>query len=93
VPDYADPVWHLFVIRHAQRDAIRDHLTKNGVNTVIHYPTPPHRQSCYSSFSNYALPVAEMLAGDVLSLPMSPDLRADEIEMVCKILSEIDEIS
>lgn len=84
VPDYADPVWHLFVIRHARRDALRDHLTKNGVNTVIHYPIPPHRQSCFPNYATYNLPVAEMLAKDVLSLPISPDLREDERVLVCK---------
>jgi len=93
VPVYADPVWHLFVVRHARRDALQNYLMQRGVTTVIHYPIPPHQQSCYSSFANYALPVAEMLAGDVLSLPMSPDLRENEIEMVCKILGDFDEIS
>ena len=91
VPDYTDPVWHLFVICHARRDALRDYLTQNGINTAIHYPVPLHRQSCYSDYANHTLPVAEMLANNVLSLPMSPDLQEDEIETVCKAVRGFDE--
>ena len=88
VPDYADPVWHLFVIRLALRDALREHLAQNGINTFVHYPIPPHRQSCYSNFANHILPIAEMLAKNVLSLPISPDLHENEIEMVGKAVRD-----
>jgi len=86
VPDCTDPVWHLFVIRHARRDALRDHLTKNGVNTVIHYPIPPHLQACYAPFSTHHLPIAKQLAGEVLSLPMSPDMSEAEVGRVLEVL-------
>ena len=86
IPEYAEPVWHLYVIRSKQRDALKAHLDRNGVSTVIHYPIPPHRQVCYSQYRSHTLPVAEMLAGEVLSLPMSPDLQEDEIERVCMAL-------
>lgn len=86
VPDHLDPVWHLFVIRHSRRDALQKYLIQEGVNTVIHYPIPPHRQSCYSDYAGQILPIAEMLARNVLSLPMSPDLQEDEIGQVCKAL-------
>ena len=69
VPDWANPVWHLYVVRSSRRDALRTHLDRCGISTVIHYPTPPHRQPCYAGYSSHNLPVAEMLASEVLSLP------------------------
>jgi Predicted pyridoxal phosphate-dependent enzyme apparently involved in regulation of cell wall biogenesis len=86
VPEYADPVWHLYVIRSKQRNALKAHLEQQGVSTVIHYPIPPHRQVCYQSFQENKLPVAEMLAGEVLSLPMSPAMKAEEFELVARTI-------
>ncbi len=82
VPDYAEPVWHLYVVRSKQRDALRAHLESQGVSTVIHYPTPPHLQGCYRDLGLGHLPVAEALANEVLSLPMSPMLTDEEIRHV-----------
>lgn len=93
VPEYVEPVWHLYVLRSKQREALKAYLDQEGISTVIHYPIPPHRQACYPDYGNHSLPVAEMLAGEVLSLPMSPDLREDEIERVCKALKGFDENS
>lgn len=82
VPAFAEPVWHLYVIRCKQRDALKAHLEQHGVSTVIHYPIPPHRQACYQDFRGHKLPIAELLAGEVLSLPMSPQMQTTEIEYV-----------
>ena len=82
VPEYAEPVWHLYVICSKQRDALKAHLEQQKVSTVIHYPIPPHRQACYQDFKGASLPIADVLAGAVLSLPMSPALEAAEIEHV-----------
>ncbi|HQQ36319.1 MAG TPA: DegT/DnrJ/EryC1/StrS family aminotransferase [Rugosibacter sp.] len=82
VPEYAEPVWHLYVIRSKQRDALKAHLEQQGVSTVIHYPIPPHRQGCYQDFKRHNLPIAEMLAGEVLSLPMSPIMTVEDVEFV-----------
>jgi dTDP-4-amino-4,6-dideoxygalactose transaminase len=84
VPAYAEPVWHLYVIQSPQRDALKAHLEAQGISTVIHYPIPPHRQGCYSDYANSALPLAETLADQILSLPMSPELREQEIVYVCR---------
>lgn len=84
VPGFAEPVWHLYVIRSSRRNALKAHLDKQGVSTVIHYPTPPHQQACYKDYINHTLPIASMLAGEVLSLPISPDLQEKEIERVCE---------
>ena len=84
ISEYAEPVWHLYVIRSKYRDALKAYLEQQGVSTVIHYPIPPHRQTCYQDFKGHTLPIAERLAGEVLSLPMSSSLRAEEIEHVAK---------
>jgi len=87
VPGYAESVWHLYVIRSKQRDALKAHLAQEGIATVIHYPIPPHQQACYRKLRGPNLPTAELLAGEVLSLPMSPQIKTTEIEYVAnKIL-------
>jgi dTDP-4-amino-4,6-dideoxygalactose transaminase len=88
VPEYVEPVWHLYVIRSKQRDSLKAHLEQLGISTVIHYPVPPHRQACYQNFSGYNLPVAETLASQVLSLPMSPALEAAKITYVVNAVSQ-----
>lgn len=75
-------VWHLYVVATSQRDALQKFLAARGVVTVIHYPKPPHRQDCYSEYAQVSLPIAERLAGQVLSLPMSPDLTDAEVQEV-----------
>lgn len=82
VPDWAEPVWHLYVIRSRHRDALKAHLEQCGISTVIHYPTPPHRQPCYTEYGERQLRVTEMLASEVLSLPMSPAMEEADVESV-----------
>ncbi|HET9895103.1 MAG TPA: DegT/DnrJ/EryC1/StrS family aminotransferase [Streptosporangiaceae bacterium] len=74
VPDWAEPAWHQFVIRHQARQAIQDHLTAAEIDTLIHYPVPIHLTPAYrdSGYREGDFPVAERLAAQVLSLPMSP---------------------
>ena len=84
VAEFAEPVWHLYVIRNKQRNALKEHLEQQGVSTVIHYPTPPHLQACYPAFGGHYLPIAEMLANEALSLPMSPVLGSMELGYVTK---------
>jgi dTDP-4-amino-4,6-dideoxygalactose transaminase len=86
VPDWADPVWHLYVIRCTKRDALKAHLEKHGISTVIHYPISPHRQACYQNFREYNLPIAELLAGEVLSLPISPVVERKELMHIVNAL-------
>lgn len=86
VPEWASPVWHLYVVRSVQRDALRAHFEQLGISTMIHYPIPPHRQTCYSEFSNFRLPVAEKLAAEIISLPMSPTMTVSQIEAVVEAI-------
>jgi dTDP-4-amino-4,6-dideoxygalactose transaminase len=84
VPAWANPAWHLYVVRSSDRDAMRAHLDQCGVSTVIHYPIPPHRQVCYAKYSSHNLPLTETLAKEVLSLPMSPFLTEQEASHVAE---------
>ena len=76
VPDWAEPAWHLYVVRSPERDALQAALRARGVETIVHYPVPPHRQPAYHdlAFGAGAFPIAERLAGEVISLPVGPHL-------------------
>lgn len=67
-------VWHLFVIRCQQRESLQNHLAENGIQTMIHYPIPPHHQQAYKEFKEYSFPITEQIHQQVLSLPMGPTL-------------------
>jgi len=84
VPDWAEPAWHLFVVRHPRRDALQLKLTEAGIGTLIHYPVPPHLSGAYadSRYARGAFPLAEEMADSVLSLPMGPHLSAAQADAV-----------
>ncbi len=84
VPDWAEPVWHLFVVQHTHRDEMHKALAKSGIGSLIHYPIPPHRQQAYASngWQPGALPLAECMANEVLSLPIGPHLTSEQQEIV-----------
>lgn len=84
VPAWAEPVWHLFVVRHPKRDSFQQQLTEAGIGTLIHYPVPPHLSGAYadSKWAPGAFPVAEALADTVLSLPMGPHLTEKQASSV-----------
>lgn len=84
VPDWADPVWHLFVVQHPRRGELAQRLAALGVATMIHYPIPPHRQAAYASLglAEGSLPVAEALHARVLSLPIGPTQPPEHTEAV-----------
>ncbi|MBG6074693.1 DegT/DnrJ/EryC1/StrS aminotransferase family protein [Polaromonas sp. CG_9.11] len=88
VPDWAEPVWHLYVVQHPQRDALQQALTDAGVGSLIHYPIPPHLQQAYASFGcrEGAFPLAERMADQVLSLPMGPAMGESELSGVVRIV-------
>lgn len=80
-------VWHLFVIRTEQREALRASLTEAGVQTLIHYPIPPHRQKAYSCWPFSEHQISERLSNEVLSLPISPIIRDEEIKRIISALN------
>ena len=71
-------VWHLFVVRCQQRDALQQYLAGQGVQTMIHYPVPPHHQACFSRWQSKSMPLTEQIHGQVLSLPMGASLQVSE---------------
>lgn len=77
-----DHVWHLYVIRTSSRDELQRHLAAHAIETLVHYPTPPHRQPAYLAWHTLSLPVTERIHSEVLSLPMSPVMGEEEISAV-----------
>jgi len=84
VPDWAEPVWHLFVIRTPEQKRLQQHLADNGIQTLIHYPVSPHKQGAYRELSHLDLPVTERIHREVLSLPISPVMSDRDVGNVMK---------
>jgi dTDP-4-amino-4,6-dideoxygalactose transaminase len=79
-------VWHLFVIRHKLRDKLQAFLTDNGIQTLIHYPIPPHKQLAYRDMNLMSFPITEQIHDEVLSMPISPVMTDEEVK---KVVEEI----
>lgn len=88
VPPWAEPVWHIFVVRSQERDLLQKHLADCGIQALIHYPVPPHRQGAYQELSHLSLPVSERIHKEVLSLPMSPAMDATHVQCVWDALEK-----
>jgi dTDP-4-amino-4,6-dideoxygalactose transaminase len=88
VAEQSAHVWHLFVVRTDNRDHLQQYLTDNGIQTIIHYPIPPHQQKAYKEWSNLSYPISETIHREVLSLPLSPVLKPEEVDHVIKTLNE-----
>ncbi|WP_447077500.1 DegT/DnrJ/EryC1/StrS family aminotransferase [Shewanella algae] len=81
-------VWHLFVVRCENREALQQHLSVNGVQTLIHYPIPPHKQKAYSQYAEIYLPLTELIHQQVLSIPLDPTMDAEAITKVITVMNE-----
>ena len=83
-----DGVFHLFVVRSPERDALKVYLADRGIGTDVHYPLPVHLQAPYAEYGDGpgSLPATEHLAGEILSLPIYPELAADDVDYVCQIM-------
>lgn len=92
VPHWADPVWHLFVIRHQNRDLFQKRLLESGINTLVHYPIPPHLQQAYHGmdFSDRQLYLAARLSNEVLSLPIWPQMLDENIQSIVSAVKSVD---
>jgi len=88
VADWAEPVWHQYVIRHPDREKLQQELTKEGIDTLIHYPVPPHMSVAYADagWDSGSFPLAKDLANTVLSLPMGPHLNHADSKRICNFL-------
>lgn len=82
--------FHIFTILSTRRDELQEYLTGKGIQTLIHYPIPPHKQACYSEWNNLSLPVTEQIHAQELSLPMSPALTCDEIQYIVNTMNQFE---
>lgn len=80
-------VWHLFVVRTQEREKLQNYLTENNMQTLIHYPIPPHKQQAYKEMNHLSFPITEKIHEEVLSLPISPAVEAKEIQTVIDIIN------
>jgi dTDP-4-amino-4,6-dideoxygalactose transaminase len=90
VPEWAEPAYHLFVVRSGQRDALQQYLETQGIGTLIHYPVPPHLQQAYCEIGLAAgtLPISERIHQEVLSLPIGPHVTEAQVETVTRAVCE-----
>ena len=84
----AEHVWHVFIIRTAEREKLQNYLTENGVQTLIHYPIPPHKQEAYKEWNNLSFPISEKIHEEVLSLPISPVMNDDEVTEIIQVINK-----
>lgn len=90
VPDWAESVWHLFVVRSKNREKIQQQLNQAGIGTLIHYPIPPHLQAAYTDLglSKGAFPISEQMHDEVLSLPMGPAMSSQQVMEVINAVND-----
>ncbi|MDO3625928.1 DegT/DnrJ/EryC1/StrS aminotransferase family protein [Mucilaginibacter sp. BT774] len=87
VTEQSAHVWHLFVVRTNDRNGLQQYLTDNGIQTVIHYPIPPHKQEAYKEWNELSYPISEQIHAEVLSLPLSPVMPVAEVNKVIEVLN------
>ena len=87
VKDWNAHIFHLFVIRSASRDKLMQHLTDSGIQALIHYPVPPHKQEAYKIWNDKSYPITEKIHNEVLSLPISQVITTDELKTVAEAVN------
>lgn len=91
LPDISDwnaHVFHIFPIRCRQRNELQQYLANGGIQTLIHYPVPPHKQECYKIWNTFSLPITEQIHNEELSLPISPVMEMEEVETVIDLINK-----
>lgn len=86
--DWSSHVFHLFPVFSKNRNELQQHLTTNGVQTLIHYPIPPHKQLCYKEYNNLSFPITEKIHNEELSLPISAVMSEEEITSVIDAINK-----
>lgn len=81
-------VWHVFTIRTEKRDALCKYLNDNGIQTNIHYPTPPHKQNAYKEWNEQSFPITEEIHRTIMSIPISPILNDEEVKQIVEIIND-----
>ena len=80
-------VWHLFVVQTENRYHLQEYLMENQIQTLIHYPIPPHKQKAYEEYNHLSFPITEKLHDSVLSIPISPVLSDEEVTKIISVLN------
>lgn len=88
IKDWNAHVFHIFAIRCKERDRLQQYLSDKGIQTIIHYPIPPHKQECYKEWNKLSFPISELIHKEELSLPMSPVLMSEEVLRVVNVLNQ-----
>lgn len=88
ISDWNEHVFHIFTIRTSRRDELQKYLTENGIQTLIHYPIPPHKQKCYSEWNQLSFPITEKIHNEILSLPLSQIMEWSEVETIVDLLNK-----
>jgi dTDP-4-amino-4,6-dideoxygalactose transaminase len=83
-------VWHLFVVRCLERDRLQKHLSDNGIQTLIHYPIPPHLQQAYRSWNKLSFPITEQIHQEVLSLPIGPSMNSNDVKSIVEAVNQFE---
>lgn len=86
--DWSSHVFHLFPVLSPKRDELQNYLEAHGVQTLIHYPIPPHKQHCYKKYNELSFPITEQIHNEVLSLPISPVITQKEVEVVVDLINK-----
>ena len=89
LPNYSDDhVYHIFAVRTEKRDELQQYLKENNIETLIHYPIPPHKQVCYQGALGESYEISEKIHSTIISLPISPVLEMEEVEKVVEIINK-----
>ncbi len=83
-------VWHIYPVRTVNRNKLQQFLLDNGIQTLIHYPIPPHKQQCFKEWNNLSFPITEKIHEEILSIPISPVLSAAEMQKVVEVINEFE---
>ncbi len=86
--DEAEHIWHVYVVRTADRDGLQEYLNDKGIQTIIHYPIPPHQQKAYTELNHLSFPISEQMHKEVLSLPISPVMTDEEVDTVIDVINQ-----
>lgn len=87
IKDWNAHVFHIFTIQSPRRDELQKYLTENGIQTLVHYPIPPHKQKCYNEWNHLSFPITEQIHNEELSLPMSPVLSKEDLNLIVDIIN------
>lgn len=90
--EYQQHVWHLFVIRTEYRDLLQKYLADHGIQTLIHYPIPPHKQQAYKEWNHQSYPISEQMHAEVMSLPIGPTLQLEDVQRIIQLCNEFNPV-